>query len=194
MFGQFLGWTVQLHFDASSWHRCNERKRCKTQRTENGNSLPPRFIQLVFDPKGFQKSQSQGIPSGRIIAGPNTRTDFFHPKCSWKMGTSPVFQGRLGWWNTLPETNMTPENRLLAPRGKETIVFQPSIFRCCVSFKEGIIIWPNPLELLSSSSKPLKLEDLDQFVFCWFFAVKKGDLYYPVSIYPGPQNHEKWRF
>ncbi len=35
---------------------------------------------------------------------------------------------------TLPETNMTPENR---PSQKETIVFQPSIFRDYVSFREG---------------------------------------------------------
>ena len=39
--------------------------------------------------------------------------------------------------NTLPETNQNaPENR---PSQKETIVFQPSIFRCklAVSFREG---------------------------------------------------------
>ena len=38
--------------------------------------------------------------------------------------------------NTLPETNMAPENR---PSQKETIVFQPSIFRCkqAVSGREG---------------------------------------------------------
>ena len=36
---------------------------------------------------------------------------------------------------TLPETNIAPENR---PSQKETIVFQPSIFRDYVSFREGI--------------------------------------------------------
>ena len=35
---------------------------------------------------------------------------------------------------TLPETNIAPENR---HSQKETIVFQPSIFRCYVSFREG---------------------------------------------------------
>ena len=75
--------------DASSWHRCNERKRCKAQRTERGNSLPPRLIQLVFDPKGFQKSQSQGIPSGQIIAPENTRTVFENVA---EEGKSPYFR------------------------------------------------------------------------------------------------------
>ena len=36
--------------------------------------------------------------------------------------------------STLPKTNMAPENR---PSQKEGIVFQPSIFRCYVSFREG---------------------------------------------------------
>ena len=35
---------------------------------------------------------------------------------------------------TLPQTNIAPENR---PSQKETIVFQPSIFSCYVSFREG---------------------------------------------------------
>ena len=41
---------------------------------------------------------------------------------------------------SLPETNseFTPENR---PSQKETIVFQPSISRCYVSFREGIIFY-----------------------------------------------------
>ena len=38
---------------------------------------------------------------------------------------------------TLPETNIAAENR---PSQKETIVFQPSIFRGYVSFREGIYI------------------------------------------------------
>ena len=38
---------------------------------------------------------------------------------------------------TLPETNIAPENR---PSQKEpTVVFQPSMFRCHVSFREGIV-------------------------------------------------------
>ncbi len=37
---------------------------------------------------------------------------------------------------TLPETNVAPQNR----RGlKRKLVFQPSIFRCYVRFREGII-------------------------------------------------------
>ncbi len=35
-------------------------------------------------------------------------------------------------WNTLPETNIAPENRPSQKRG-----LQPSIFRCYVSFREG---------------------------------------------------------
>ena len=35
---------------------------------------------------------------------------------------------------TLPETNIAPTRKLTQ---KETIVFQPSIFRCYVSFREG---------------------------------------------------------
>ena len=38
--------------------------------------------------------------------------------------------------NTLPKTNIAPEN---TPSQKETIVFQPSIFRGYVSFREGTI-------------------------------------------------------
>ena len=37
-------------------------------------------------------------------------------------------------YHALPETNIAPENR---PSQKETIVFQPSIFRCFDSFREG---------------------------------------------------------
>ena len=39
---------------------------------------------------------------------------------------------------TLPETNIAPENR---PSQKETIVFQPSIFRSYVRFGEGSTPW-----------------------------------------------------
>ena len=38
--------------------------------------------------------------------------------------------------NTLPETNMTPEN---TPGPKRKVIFQPSIFRGYVSFREGIL-------------------------------------------------------
>ena len=38
---------------------------------------------------------------------------------------------------TLPETNVAPESR---PSQKERIVFQPSIFRCDVSFREGTLL------------------------------------------------------
>ena len=38
---------------------------------------------------------------------------------------------------TLSETNISPENR---PGPKRKLVFQPSIFRCYVSFGEGIVI------------------------------------------------------
>ena len=37
---------------------------------------------------------------------------------------------------TLPKTNIAPENR---PGPKRKLVFQASIFRCYVSFKEGMI-------------------------------------------------------
>ena len=37
---------------------------------------------------------------------------------------------------TLPETNIAPARK---PSQKETIVFQPSIFRCYVSFREDIL-------------------------------------------------------
>ena len=52
-------------------------------------------------------------------------------------------------WITLPETNIATENR---PSQKETIVFQPSIFRCYVSSQEGVFytkfrkfLWKNSL-------------------------------------------------
>ena len=38
--------------------------------------------------------------------------------------------------NTLPETEIAPENR---PKPKRQLVFQPSIFRCYVSVREGKI-------------------------------------------------------
>ena len=40
----------------------------------------------------------------------------------------------LSTWSALPETNIAPENR-------PSLIFQPSIFRCYVSFKEGICFW-----------------------------------------------------
>ena len=44
---------------------------------------------------------------------------------------------------TLPETNIAPENR---SSQKEILIFQPSIFRCYVSFREGRskLAWGTP--------------------------------------------------
>ncbi len=42
-------------------------------------------------------------------------------------------------WTTLPETNIAPENR---PKPNRKVVFQPSIFRGYVSFREGKTLKP----------------------------------------------------
>ena len=44
------------------------------------------------------------------------------------------FSNHWSWYLPSPETNIAPE---IGPSQKETIVFQPSIFRCYVSFREG---------------------------------------------------------
>ena len=61
-------------------------------------------------------------------------------KPSRELHSSVTFRLEVGGWKngevTLPETNIAPENR---PSQKETIVFQTSIFRGYVSFREGTI-------------------------------------------------------
>ena len=65
---------------------------------------------------------------------------------------------------TLPETNIAPENR---PSQKETIVFQPSILRCYVSFKEGIqyhtkvdlLVSPSDVTFWRRTTKEMFFED-----------------------------------
>ena len=56
---------------------------------------------------------------------------------------------------TLPRTNIAPEHMVFQ---KETIVFQPSIFRCYVSFREGNIFKQIYLLTLTSKTKS-KLEN-----------------------------------
>ena len=60
-------------------------------------------------------------------------------RCKWHI--SFLWQSDNKLLYTLPETNMTPENR---PSEKK-LVFQPFIFRSYVSFREGSNIWQNVL-------------------------------------------------
>ena len=71
---------------------------------------------------------------------------------------------------TLPKTNIAPENRASQ---KETLVFQPSIFRCYVSFREG----KSPLHVPNkrSTSTTSFLRSVPSFLMvrrakchCWF--------------------------
>ena len=62
----------------------------------------------------------------------------FSPKKSLIQKVSPcLVQGfSIGWWYTLPKTDSL---HLKIGHPKRTLVFQPSIFRCYVSFREGIL-------------------------------------------------------
>ena len=77
---------------------------------------------------------------------------FIHPR--WLAGFLPSLVSQFQWFDTktnilrvtLPKTNVAPENR---PSQKETSIpiFQPSIFRCYVSFREGNSHWNLKLDI-----------------------------------------------
>ena len=70
----------------------------------------------------------------------------FAPNCLWQPGHSHPSEMLLASRATLPETNSSP---LKMGHPKRELVFQPSIFRCYVSFREGIYtsLWLLPMRI-----------------------------------------------